>query len=151
MIFVNTKDFARTVNGLLNKMGCKCELLFGDTPPHERDRRIAKFREGNLQVLITTSMLARGLDIPDVRVVINFDIPWKKGPGDTKVGDGETYMHRIGRTGRFGVQGVAVAIYDRDQDKKLLDEILEDYGMAAACPELQGIEHFKDIIDEIAA
>jgi len=103
MIFVNTKDFAKIVCAQLNKLGCKCELIFGETPSNERDRRIQLFRDGTIQVLITTSMLARGLDVPDVKLVINFDVPWKKTDNGEKVGDGETYIHRIGRTGRFGV------------------------------------------------
>ena len=127
MIFVNTKDFAKVVCSQLNKMGCKCELIFGETPANERDRRIQLFRDGSIQVLITTSMLARGLDVPDVRLVINFDIPWKKMNGGEKVGDGETYIHRIGRTGRFGVQGIAISIYDREDQQKYLDEVINEY------------------------
>ena len=67
-------------------------------------------------MLITTNLIARGIDVPEVELVINYDVPMKKI--DNKVcGDPETYLHRIGRTGRFGKTGIALTIYDRDVDK----------------------------------
>lgn len=58
-------------------------------------------------------------------------------------------MHRIGRTGRFGVKGIAVSIYDREEDKTYLDEILAYYDMADKCKPLGGPEHLKELLDEI--
>ena len=67
--------------------------------------------------------------------MINYDVP-AQGPRGGEHGDAENYMHRIGRTGRFGVKGIAVSIYDRDCDKKYLDEILAYYDMADKCKTL---------------
>jgi superfamily II DNA/RNA helicase len=63
---VNTKKFAMTVKGILNKKDCPCDLIDGNTEAHIRDKTITAFRKGELKVLVTTSMLARGLDVPDV-------------------------------------------------------------------------------------
>ena len=63
--------------------------------------------------------------------------------------DPETYLHRIGRTGRFGTNGVALTIYDRDIDKEYLDDIVKHYEMAEMIKELEGPEHLKDILRDL--
>ena len=82
--------------------------------------------------------------------MINYDVPMQGRRGDEH-GDAENYMHRIGRTGRFGVKGIAVSIYDRDCDKKYLDEILDYYEMRDKCRALSGPEQLKELLDEIRA
>lgn len=105
-----------------------------------------KFRKQEIQVLITTDLIARGIDIPQAQLVINFDVPTQdKG----QKADNETYLHRIGRTGRFGKDGVAVTIWDRDQDKQRLDEIISFYNMAERVNQLQGPDHLKDLLASI--
>ena len=104
---------------MLRKEKYKSTIIFGDMDWGERDEMIAKFKTGEVSVIITTNMLARGIDVPEVQIVLNFDVP-TMGPRDQRVGDPENYMHRIGRTGRFGTQGIAVSIYDRDPDKVAL-------------------------------
>ena len=74
---------------------------------------MGKFRRQEINVLICTDILNRGIDIPDAQLVINFDIPMNK-QGDKKVGDWAGYMHRIGRCGRFGSEAIALSLYDRD-------------------------------------
>ena len=101
----------------------------------ERDNTIEKFRKQEINVLITTNLIARGIDVPEVELVINYDVPQKKMGGKI-CGDPETYLHRIGRTGRFGKTGVALTIYDRDCDKEYLDEIITYYAMTASLNEL---------------
>ena len=119
VVFVNTKKFAEILHNLLRKEKYKSTIIFGDMDWAERDEMIAKFKTGEVSVIITTNMLARGIDVPEVQIVLNFDVP-TMGPRDNRVGDPENYMHRIGRTGRFGTQGIAVSIYDRDPDKVAL-------------------------------
>lgn len=87
--------------------------MFGSMSFEERDETIQKFRKGEINVLITTNMLARGIDVPEVQIVINFDMPSQRtADGDIQT-DSESYLHRIGRAGRFGAQGIALTLYDR--------------------------------------
>ena len=101
----------------------------------ERDATIQKFRNQEINVLITTNLIARGIDVPEVELVINYDVPAKKIGGKVE-GDAETYLHRIGRTGRFGKNGLALTIYDREQDKQYLDEVIKYYTMESMIQEL---------------
>lgn len=87
---------------------------------HERDAYVQKFREHKVSKVITTNLLSRGLDIPQISVVINFDVPTET-INNVRQGDGATYLHRIGRTGRFGAPGLALTIYDRDEDEKYMN------------------------------
>jgi len=80
-------------------------------------------------VFITTNMLARGVDVPECEFVINYDVPTITVDRNHKVGDAENYLHRIGRTGRFGRKGIAVTLIDRDEDKKYFDQIIDSYSM----------------------
>jgi len=92
--------------------------LSGGLEGAERDSIIDKFRSGQAKVLITTNVLARGIDVQSVTMVINYDIPVT---ADGRA-DPETYLHRIGRTGRFGRVGVALSfVHDRDSWQRLND------------------------------
>lgn len=90
---------------------------------HQRDVVIDAFRIGQAKVLITTNVLARGIDISSVSMVVNYDIPdTRVSPRSPLVADPQTYLHRIGRTGRFGRVGVAVSfVSSRDDWQKLMD------------------------------
>ena len=112
-IFVNSKKFAELVHNKLCKAGLASHIMFSDMTKEERDLTIERFRKQEINVLITTNLVARGIDVPEVELVINFDVPQKR-IGETTVGDPENYLHRIGRTGRFGKQGIALTLYDRD-------------------------------------
>ena len=89
-------------------------LIFGKTEPEERDKMMKLFRNGQAKIIITTNMLARGIDVPEVEFVINFDVPTLNGIDEA---DSESYLHRIGRAGRFGTPGIAITLLDRDQDR----------------------------------
>ena len=80
--------------------------------PEERDEMMEKFREGEANVLITTNMMARGIDVSTCDFVINYDVPIIVRSNQI-VGDPETYLHRISRTGRFGSKGIALTLLDR--------------------------------------
>lgn len=84
--------------------GHQTAVLHGGMDSDARDAIIDEFRAGRSRVLIATNVLARGIDIPQVSLVINYDLP---ETADRKV-DPETYLHRIGRTGRFGRSGIAI-------------------------------------------
>lgn len=92
--------------------GHKVSVLHGAYEGVDRDKLLDDFRTGRSKVLITTNVLARGIDVSSVSMVINYDIPMK-GRGDAEP-DPETYLHRIGRTGRFGRIGVSISfVYDK--------------------------------------
>ena len=134
-IFVNNVDFAEKIHNILRKEGFASYIMFRLMQKKERDATIEKFRKQEINVLITTNLIARGIDVPEVELVINFDVPCKKIMGKVQ-GDAETYLHRIGRTGRFGKNGLALTIWDREQDKEHLDQIIKYYSMESMLNEL---------------
>lgn len=105
--------------------GHKVSALHGAFDPADRDRLLEEFRLGRTKVLITTNVLARGIDVSSVSMVINYDIPMK-GHGDAEP-DAETYLHRIGRTGRFGRVGVSISFVSDRKSFNALAEISKHY------------------------
>jgi len=99
MVFVNTRRAAEDVELLLRGNGINAAAISGDVPQHKRLRMLNDFHEGTLAVLIGTDVASRGLHIPDVSHVFNFDLPQ----------DPEDYVHRIGRTARAGNDGDAIS------------------------------------------
>lgn len=99
IVFVNTKRAADEVWGFLQGNGIETAVLSGDVPQKKRMSLLQKFTKGELDVLVATDVAARGLHIPDVSHVINYDLPE----------DAEDYVHRIGRTGRAGAKGDAIS------------------------------------------
>jgi superfamily II DNA/RNA helicase len=77
-IFVNTLDFAEKIHKLLRKEGFASYIMFSKMQKEERDATIQKFRNQEINVLITTNLIARGIDVPEVELVINYDVPAKK-------------------------------------------------------------------------
>lgn len=98
LVFINTKHVAETVVSWLKGNGFSAEALSGDVPQRKRERLLADFTSGNLQIMVATDVAARGLHIPEVGHVINYDLPQ----------DPEDYVHRIGRTARAGASGEAI-------------------------------------------
>ena len=99
IVFVNTKRVADHVWGYLEGNGFHAAILSGDVPQKKRLSLLRKFQSGELPVLVATDVAARGLHIPDVTHIINFDLPE----------DSEDYVHRIGRTARAGAEGDAIS------------------------------------------
>src|SRR6201986_617078 len=97
--------------------------LSGALEGADRDSVIDRFRQGLAKVLITTNVLARGIDVSSVTMVVNYDIP-ELGNGHA---DPETYLHRIGRTGRFGRVGVAVTFISNKRQWEQLNEIQQHF------------------------
>ena len=151
-IFVNTKDFANKVNQMLIKGGYASYILFGNMANDERDEIMQKFRDEKINVLICTDLLSRGIDIPEAQLVINFDVPTSFDKKlERSVANPETYIHRIGRGGRFGTSAVAVTLWNRDQDKDALDEIAKHYKIEDKIEELQGADHLRQLINDMIA
>ncbi|CCH63087.1 hypothetical protein TBLA_0J00890 [Henningerozyma blattae CBS 6284] len=124
IIFVATKNTANLLYGKLKNEGHQVSILHGDLQTQDRDRLIDDFREGKSKVLITTNVLARGIDIPTVSMVVNYDLPTtKNGQADPA-----TYIHRIGRTGRFGRTGVAISFVHNRESYIILNNIQKYFG-----------------------
>jgi ATP-dependent RNA helicase DDX19/DBP5 len=119
IVFVATKNNADMVHKTLSDGGYTCSVLHSGLQPDERDVTMQAFRDGESNVLITTNVLARGVDIDNVCMVVNYDIPVDKDGRP----DFETYLHRIGRTGRFGKKGTAINLIDDAQSVQALAAI----------------------------
>ncbi|MDE2965920.1 MAG: DEAD/DEAH box helicase [Chloroflexota bacterium] len=119
LVFCNMKvTVDRLVRRLLDR-GLNADAIHGDRDQRKRDRVMGQFRSGDLQFLIATDVAARGLDIPDVQHVVNFDLPQTA----------EDYVHRVGRTGRAGAEGSAISFvgeWDFDQLEKILKLVGDD-------------------------
>jgi ATP-dependent RNA helicase RhlB len=99
MVFVNMKREAERVEAYLEANGIHAKAISGDVPQKKRLRMLMQFQSGELQVLIGTDVASRGLHIPDVQYIVNYDLPQ----------DSEDYVHRIGRTARAGAAGDAIS------------------------------------------
>ncbi len=115
MVFVNMKREAERVEATLNANGINASAISGDVPQKKRLRMLKEFQSGELPVLIGTDVASRGLHIPDVQYVINYDLPQ----------DAEDYVHRIGRTARAGASGDAISFGCESYAMGLPD--IEDY------------------------
>ncbi|KAK6201492.1 RNA helicase required for poly mRNA export [Scheffersomyces amazonensis] len=124
IIFVERKDTANILYAKMKKEGHTCSILHGGLETSERDKLIDDFREGRSKVLITTNVLARGIDIASVSMVVNYDLPVDKDGHP----DPSTYLHRIGRTGRFGRVGVSISFVHDKRSYEILMKIREYFG-----------------------
>ncbi|CAH8261413.1 unnamed protein product [Arabidopsis lyrata] len=106
IVFTQTKrDADRLAFGLAKSF--KCEALHGDISQAQRERTLAGFRDGNFNILVATDVAARGLDVPNVDLVIHYELP----------NNTETFVHRTGRTGRAGKKGSAILIHGQEQSR----------------------------------
>lgn len=119
IIFTNTKERADRLCAALTHEGYPVSVIYGDPMPQsERKIRMDQFRSGETRVLIATNLLARGIDVQTVSMVFNFDVP----PFEDK----ESYIHRIGRCGRYGRKGTAINLVN-SAEKDVLDQIAAHY------------------------
>lgn len=109
VVFCNTKQSTRSVYDYLHERHISCLALHGDLDQRSRDQILVQFRQHSCRVLVATDVAARGLDIDDLPLVINYDLPR----------DPEVYVHRIGRTGRSGKEGLALSLMSEAEAYKL--------------------------------
>ncbi len=109
LVFVNTKNMTLELADQLQTRGFACEALNGDIPQNGRERIVERLKRGRLDVLIATDVVARGLDVQRISHVVNYDAPR----------DNESYVHRIGRTGRAGREGDAILFVSRRETRLL--------------------------------
>jgi len=116
VIFLNTRRKVDWLTEMMTKKDFTVSALHGDMDQKERDLIMREFRSGSSRVLITTDLLSRGIDVQQVSLVINYDLPTNR----------ESYIHRIGRSGRFGRKGVAINFVTND-DIRLMRDIEQFY------------------------
>ncbi|KJG14395.1 ATP-dependent RNA helicase SrmB [Photobacterium iliopiscarium] len=112
IIFVKTRERLGILRGQLDAMGIPCNWIQGEMAQAARTNMITRFRDGVVNVLIATDVAARGIDLPDISHVINFDMPRTA----------EVYLHRIGRTARAGKKGTAIALVEA-HDQGMMERI----------------------------
>jgi ATP-dependent RNA helicase RhlE len=105
LVFTRTKHGADRVTKELNKYGVAAEAIHGDKSQNSRQRALSNFKNKDIQVLVATDIAARGIDIEELPLVINYELP----------NEPETYVHRIGRTGRAGAGGTALSFCDAEE------------------------------------
>lgn len=112
LVFVQKKRVATQIKKWLRAEGINAEDIHGDRSQSQREAALAAFRSGECRILCATDVAARGLDIPNVTHVINFDLP-------TSPDEFDSYVHRIGRTGRAGNTGISTSMYVPGRDPKV--------------------------------
>jgi ATP-dependent RNA helicase RhlE len=125
LIFTRTKYGANNLADYLNKNNIQADAIHGNKSQGARELALGRFRDGRIQALVATDIAARGIDVPGISHVINFDLP----------NEAENYIHRIGRTARAGLSGIAISLcepaekyYLRDIQRLVGDQIRVDAG-----------------------
>ena len=136
IIFCNTKKKVDTLIDELKSKGYRAEALHGDIKQNQRDRIMKKLKSGEIKILVATDVAARGIDINELELVINYDIPQEL----------EYYVHRIGRTGRNGKEGIAYTFYTGKERLKLRE--IEKYAKTkiknGKIPTLKEVDEVKN-------
>lgn len=115
LVFVETKRQADILTNILLDNNIQSTSIHGDRTQYERERALASFRQGDTPVMVATAVAARGLDIPNVTHVINYDLP----------SDIDDYVHRIGRTGRAGNVGKSTAFFNVEHNKNIVKDLID--------------------------
>jgi ATP-dependent RNA helicase DeaD len=138
IIFCNTKVNVHFVSVVLQRFGYDADELSADLAQNERERVLERVRKGTLRYLVATDVAARGIDIPDLSHVIQYEMPE----------DPESYVHRAGRTGRAGAAGVAITFVNGIADKLALDRISKRFGVSFEERELPSEADLEAVVAE---
>mmetsp|Transcript_14445 Transcript_14445/g.39779 ORF Transcript_14445/g.39779 Transcript_14445/m.39779 type:complete len:271 (-) Transcript_14445:1334-2146(-) len=135
LVFVETKKGCDMLTRSLRMDGFQARAMHGDKSQEERDWVLREFKNCQSTLLVATDVAARGLDVDDIRMVVNFDF----------ANDIESYIHRIGRTGRAGKSGTAISFFVSDKNGRLAKELVEILKKAdqVVPPELQALAAFS--------
>lgn len=112
----------------------------------QRNEALRRFREGQERVIVATNVMARGIDIEQVTLVINYDLPVNP---ETKQIDFETYLHRIGRTGRFGKEGLAINFVDGPRTREMIDQLEVHFGKPIKKLDATDVDEIEKIGNDI--
>jgi len=141
MIFCHTRKTAAWLVEKMTKDGHAVALLSGELTVEERIQVLDRFREGMEKILITTNVMSRGIDVEQVTIVVNYDLPVDvNGRADC-----ETYLHRIGRTGRFGKHGLAINLIDGPAAEKVKDDIEGHFGRPIVKLDTENVDEIEKL------
>jgi len=141
IIFCHTRKNAAWLVEKMTKDGHAVALLSGELTVEERIQVLDRFREGNEKIVITTNVMSRGIDVEQVTIVVNYDLPVDmNGKADC-----ETYIHRIGRTGRFGKHGLAINLIDGPQAEKVKDDIEAHFGRPIVKLDTENVDEIEKL------
>ncbi|MNK15838.1 DEAD-box ATP-dependent RNA helicase CshA [compost metagenome] len=143
IIFCQTKMEVAELADILTARGFPADSLHGDKSQQEREATLRKFRDRKVKVIVATDVAARGLDIKDLTHVINHSLPW----------DAESYVHRIGRTGRSGKKGVAITLVNPEQLhqlRRVMQSTKAQFtkGIVPSADQVAGLK-IKEVIDRL--
>jgi superfamily II DNA/RNA helicase len=129
IIYVNGQETARNLSRALYEQGLETRCIYGKMLPSERLAITTEFRKGSIRILVATDLLSRGFDVQQVSLVINFDIPYvtDRNTGGINEDSMAEYLHRIGRSGRFGRKGLAINLVSNFNEMNRVDKIREYY------------------------
>ena len=116
--------------------------LSADLKVNERINVLDRFRDGKEKILITCNVCSRGIDIEQVTVVVNYDLPTDP---QGKTADCESYLHRIGRTGRFGKSGLAINLVDGDNSMAVLKDIEKHFGKKIIKLDVEDVDEIEKL------
>jgi len=135
LVFVETKKGCDMLTRSLRMDGFQARAMHGDKSQEERDWVLKEFKSMSSTLLVATDVAARGLDVDDIKIVVNFDFP----------NDMENYVHRIGRTGRAGKKGFAVSFFVAEKNARMARELIETLNRTQqhVSPELQALSSFS--------
>eukprot|EP01066_Platyproteum_vivax_P014687 Platyproteum_vivax@DN6569_c0_g1_i1.p1 len=120
IVFVKSVSRAEALNKLLKECNFPCECIHGNLQQEERIRRYNGFKQMEARILVSTDLFGRGIDIERINIVINYDMPE----------DSDSYLHRVGRAGRFGTKGMAITFCATEADMEVLDKIQKRFEVA---------------------
>ncbi|KAJ3839712.1 P-loop containing nucleoside triphosphate hydrolase protein [Lentinula raphanica] len=148
IIFCQHRHTADRISARMTAEGHHVASLHGAKDANERDQIIDRFREGKEKVLITTNVIARGIDILQVNMVVNYDLPLMNERSNSRADDVrpdiETYIHRIGRTGRFGRKGISVNFVHDRKTWQQMQQIEEQTGKKIIRIETEDIDVMEE-------
>ena len=124
VIFVKTPQRADALAKLMKEVNFPAISIHGGLKQEQRKKNFQGFRSGQERILVSTDLAGRGVDVVGVNVVINYDMPVdddKQGKGD------DTYLHRVGRAGRFGTKGLAITFVATEEDQRVLQKVQERF------------------------
>lgn len=142
LLFTDSQYKTESYGNYLNKLGWKNEIINGSQEQSQRLKVLNKLAKFKCRILITTDLMARGIDIENINLVVNLDLPY----------DCFTYLHRIGRAGRFGTHGIAITILNGEKDgtkfRKMLGDIGSHDSMVYKFPDDSMAYNFWDFNDQ---